>query len=253
MRMRYYEPMQPSNLQIIEKILADIYSRKRPLKDGIQSDKSGEFFCKLGANVACYGSWTSAENQRGHAEDKYARERIKLLSHGQIIANINIKHDAREIIQVFSARCGDNGILSRENLANKQLQIFHAPDETADDVVNTINNEIALSKAERAYKDRFGDYRSLAERLGSAKDAVEFEKLSTTVNKLNEQDFGEDLLNQIFTGEVIELPHDKIDFGPQEYCNLRKPQWAYHDKLTTPISDFLPNGLKPKSSDKQKD
>lgn len=183
----------------MEKILADIYSRKRPLKDGIQSDKSGEFFCKLGANVACYGSWTSAENQQGHAEEKYARERIKLLSHGQIIANINIKHDAREIIQIFSARCGDNGVLSRENTATKQLQIFHAEDETADGVINFINNKIALSKAEKAYADKFGDYVSLAERLGSAKDAVEF------------------------------------------------------GKLTTPISDFLPNGLKPKSSDKQKD
>lgn len=239
--MKYYEPTQPTNLQIIEKILADIYSRKRPLKNGVQNEQEGEFFCKLGARMVCYGSWTSAKKQEGHTEDKYANERIKLVAHGQIIANINIKRDAREVIQVFSARCGDNASLTREIAAQKQLQVFHAEDETADQVINVISNEIALSKAERAYNDKFRDYVSLAERLASKQSG-------------NETNYEDELFASVFVGAPVPLPHDteqRMDNRPHEFCNLRKSESTYYPKLTK-LNDHF-NGLKHNEKQKSTD
>lgn len=208
---------QATNLQIVEKILTDIYSRKRPVKDDkpTDGDKKCRFFCKLGEYVACYGSWTAAENQTSEVVDKYASEQIKILAHGQIIANINIKNVMNDfggkrqplpmtIMQVFSPNCGDQGRLSREAEGTKQLQVFHAPDENIDDVINRLNDQIAHSKAEWRYLDKFRDTASLAMRLT--------------------QD------SQYATDDDFEQP----------------------GKLTTPICDFQEKGLKPKLPDSEK-
>ena len=180
---------QATNLQIVEKLLADIYSRKMAIEDKLHPEKQGSFFCKLGAYVACYGSWSSVKNQIDHATDKYANEHIKILAHGQIVANINVKHTLNDlggkrapmllsVIQVFSPNCGDNGLLSRESEGLKQLQVFHGPDETMDSVINHLKDQIAHSKAEKAYRDKFGDRLSLAAKLANGAQ----EKLTTPIS-----------------------------------------------------------------------
>lgn len=190
--MKYYNcNEQATNLRVVEKLLADIYSRKMAIEDRLHPEKQGSFFCKLGAYVACYGSWLSDKNQIDHATDKYASERIKILAHGQIIANINVKHSMNDfggkrapmpmsVIQVFSPNCGDNGYLSRESEGLKQLQVFHASDETMDSVINRLKDQIAHSKAEKAYLDKYGDCLSVAAKLGNAQQ----QKLTTPISVL---------------------------------------------------------------------
>lgn len=161
--MNFYESDQSCNLQIIEKVLSKAYDRKRVIntEKSPTNEHEGHYWGKLGADVAYYGHWVAADDELKQADVKYANERIKfVINGGQPFANINIKHGLTPetekykampttTIQFFSPRCGDNGVLTREKNGLKQLQIFHAPDETADSAINDFYDVIAYSIAKR--------------------------------------------------------------------------------------------------------
>ena len=161
--MNFYDSNQPRKMKIIEKVLAEVYDCKLPIKnqDGTLSRDENKFFGKLGADVAFYGTRVYANNARSElANEKYPDERIKFLFQKKVFANVNVKHvfilknDKQEAslatsIQFFSPRCGKNDMLTKEKEGLKQLQIFHAPDETADEVIDAFYDTIAYSMAKR--------------------------------------------------------------------------------------------------------
>lgn len=243
------EQYEISNWQRIQKLLNEIYSRKKVLKNYLVSDTEaeGNFNGKIGTDVAFYGTWTGSSRQMKQADDKYAKERIKLIAAGKIFANFNIKNGVTNfarsakqvpstIVQVFSPRCGDNGHLTKEIEGVNQLQVFHAPDETAEEVLDKIFDTIAYSKAKATYNKVFSQP-SLATRLADA-------GLETTENSFQYSNQNlDELFASIAQGQPVPLPHaDEVEPEELYHCNLRKPDWAYNTKLTKLDAHF--DGLK---------
>ncbi len=176
--MKTYEPSALTNLQVVEGLLSEIHKRKKNVYiDDVNANPNEEHYMgRLGAHITFYG--TKIKDQTGQFSEKCVQEKIKLLDRGQGLVNFNIKHSMTtaklecdsievKVIQVFSPRYSTNQCLTKENLATKKLQIFHAPDENANSLINNICDAIAYSKACMSYRKEFGSYLNLATRLAN--------------------------------------------------------------------------------------
>ena len=63
-----------------------------------------------------------------------------------------------------------------------------------------------------------------------AKLAHLINKNHTTTNTVDNQDPWQ----AVATGAPVELPHTETELEEPNHCNLRRAEWAYHTKLTTP-------------------
>ena len=175
--MEYYEM---TNLARVEKLLADINARRknkninRGLKNKITEFSSG----KLGSDVAFKVKRVCETNSQNKTNPEYDYEEVELMAQGQPLAKMGLKKGflnlgykrkpiPTTIAWVTSPRYGEDGCVSKSIEAVKQLHVFHAPDETADSVIDEICDVVAYSKAKAAADKKFGTL-NLATRLADA-------------------------------------------------------------------------------------
>lgn len=175
--MEHYEM---TNLQRIEKILLAINGRKFDQKStqSVQKRTAGLLTGRIGADVTYRGNWVGAVDRPAGNPYKYASEDVKLMLNGQEFASISVKNDVTHIaqkrnqvkstiVQVFSPHYRNGGCVTKTIEAVNQLHVFHAPNETPDQVINQICDLVAYSKAKDAYDKKFSEL-NIATRLADA-------------------------------------------------------------------------------------
>lgn len=135
----------------------------------------GYFKGKIGPDVKFTGKWVRAVEQTAGIACEYKYEEIDLAAQGQPIARLGTKNDfmnlaakrksaPTKMFWVVSPKYDDKGCVTKANEATKQLQVFHAQDETADNVIDEICDIVAYSKAKAAADKKYSEL-NLATRL----------------------------------------------------------------------------------------
>ena len=152
-----------TNYERVAKLLAEINARSKETKN---NSTSKQLTGKIGTDVTYQGKRASGVNPQDKTSYEYTYEEFELASQGQPLATIGRKNgfinsDQRRkpiptnTVWVISPRYEDNGIESKTIEAVNQLHVYHAPDETADSVIDEICDTVAYSKAKAAADKKY--------------------------------------------------------------------------------------------------
>lgn len=156
-----------SNLDLIRKFVlrhVNVNPTKKNSKtaQNTQNQKQGSFFGHIGVDVSYTVNWVAADEHPERHDFKFGSEQIKLIAFGKTLATVNVKNSYTKIIdkrtqipstliQIYSPHYQQGGTVTKSIEAVNQLQIYHAPNETADEVINKMCDVIGYSLAKKKY------------------------------------------------------------------------------------------------------
>jgi|GEM_PF-2572560 len=244
------ENFEITNYDRVEKLLLEINATKKNLKTTKLPDNKvvTQFAGKLGADVSYTGEVVRLLGKQNEIPRESTYRDIRIAAHGELLAIISAKNALTDGAQkrksvrtnsiwVISPQCKEDGVDSKSIEALNQLHVLHAPDETADSVIDHICDEIAYSKAKVAYDKKY-THLNIATKLADLSQEKEIKASHTTKQskgkavRLTDQMTND--FNSVFNDDKdsVPLPQVNATKEPQHHCNLRKEEWAYHNKLT---------------------
>ena len=165
-----------TNFARINRILKDIDGRKVNFKNVPNSlCKDGRpYFGKIGDDVTFTCSLRKVDRSVGY-NFKYATEQVRLMSRGEKLGIICVCNEWVRLpqkrdkipttkIKVYSPNYENDGVITKTIEANNQLLVFHAPDETADSVIDNICDAVAYSRARMDHVKKYSQL-NIATRL----------------------------------------------------------------------------------------
>ena len=154
-----------TNLQKVEQILLDINANMTDMQivEQSQNQTTCTFDGHIGADVNLQGTWIYSMDNPSQNSREYTYEEAKLMTQGQQFATVGVKNglaileptassEPANMFWVVSAQYGADGVVTKTNDADRQLQVFHAQNETAEAVIEQICATIAQSKQKAVAK-----------------------------------------------------------------------------------------------------
>lgn len=244
------ENFEVTNYDRVEKLLLEISKTKKNLKTTKLPDNKvvTEFMGKLGADVAYTGEVVRLLGKQNEIPRESTYRDIRIAANGKLLAIISAKNALTDEMQkrkpvrinsiwLTSPRYKEDGVVTKSIEALNQLNVLHAPDETADSLIDQILDEIAYSKAKVAYDKKYSHLNIATKLADLSQEKAITEGYTNKQPKGRTAHLAEQMtndFNSVFNDDKnsVPLPQVNATKEPQYHCNLRKTEWAYHNKLT---------------------